>query len=115
MKKPEILLAAVFATAFSCTCAWAANPTLQTLATFNGANGSNPQDNVLIDSAGNIYGTTQLGGANSVGTVFEIPATTHTLNTLVTFTAASAGNPTAGLISDASGNLYGTTSASGNN
>jgi len=42
MKKPKILLAAVFATAFSCTCAWAANPTLQTLATFNGANGSNP-------------------------------------------------------------------------
>jgi uncharacterized protein (TIGR03437 family) len=68
-------------------------------------------------SDGNLYGTTQTGGANnSQGTVFKItPA--GTLTTLYSFcpqsSCADGENPLAGLIQASDGNFYGTTSASG--
>jgi uncharacterized repeat protein (TIGR03803 family) len=42
------------------------------LVNFNGANGSLPGGNLSIDASGNLYGTTQLGGAKAFGTVFEL-------------------------------------------
>jgi uncharacterized repeat protein (TIGR03803 family) len=39
---------------------------------FKPLKGSNPYDGVIFDAAGNLYGTTTGGGANSAGTVFEI-------------------------------------------
>jgi len=48
-------------------------PTLNTLASFNGTNGSLPAGSLIADAHGNLFGTTELGGANNLGTVFEIP------------------------------------------
>jgi uncharacterized repeat protein (TIGR03803 family) len=39
---------------------------------FDPLNGRSPQGPVSLDSAGNVYGTTSLGGENGVGTVFEL-------------------------------------------
>lgn len=90
------------------------------LADFNGANGSFPKVSLIIDPAGNLYGTTSLGGAGSFGTVFRVkpPAagkTAWTLTTLANFngTNGTGAAPYAGLIRDSAGNLYGTTAGGG--
>jgi uncharacterized repeat protein (TIGR03803 family) len=87
--------------------------TFTTLAAFNGANGYGP--NALIaDSLGNLYGTTYQGGANNLGTVFKLTAANnYAITTLANFNDTNGAWPYAGLISDAAGNLYGTTRTSG--
>src|ERR1700677_5103706 len=45
---------------------------LTTLATFTGANGGNPFGTVISDPAGDLFGTTEVGGGDGGGTVFEI-------------------------------------------
>jgi uncharacterized repeat protein (TIGR03803 family) len=86
---------------------------LATLTSFDGANGSYPSAGLIADAAGNLYGTTQYGGANGRGTVFKLdPATGH-LNALASFNDANGSVPFAGLIADADGNLYGTTGYGG--
>jgi len=52
--------------------ALAAIPTLATLVTFNGGNGESPYAGVIIDANGNLFGTTEQGGAYGYGTVFEV-------------------------------------------
>jgi hypothetical protein len=90
----------------------------------NALQGADPSGNLITDNAGNLYGTTFTGGAHSVGNVFEMirpvaPSTNWTQQVLYSFTASSpAGTgdgttPVAGLVSDASGNLYGTASRGG--
>ena len=86
---------------------------LSTLVNFNGTNGANPQAGLAADAAGNLYGTTRLGGTYYQGTVFEVAAGTHALTTLVSFNGTDGANPEAGLIVDAAGNLYGTTAYGG--
>ncbi len=88
---------------------------LSTLATFNGANGSTPLCNLIIDASGNLYGTTAGNSVDNNGTVFEVSAGTHALSTLAIFNLANGGGPSAGLLADASGNLYGTTREGGAN
>ena len=39
---------------------------------FNGNDGSKPWDSLILDAAGNLYGTTSGGGTYSDGTVFEL-------------------------------------------
>lgn len=89
------------------------------LYSFPGFNGDaeNPEGSLIMDSSGNLYGTTLGGGANGVGTVFELvnSSGTYTERVLYSFTAGSDGGfPLAGLIMDASGNLYGTANSGGN-
>lgn len=61
------------------------------------------------DSTGNMYGTTQAGGVYRYGTVFKL-SSDGTETVLYSFTGGSDGGaPYAGVIIDASGNLYGTT------
>jgi len=87
---------------------------------FAGADGAFPAAGLLMDSAGNLYGTTVNGGSAGFcgnfgcGIVFKLsPSGIFTL--LYAFSGGSdGGNPTAGLISDTAGNLYGTTGFGGN-
>ena len=91
---------------------------LQTLATFNGANGSTPLYGSLIaDSSGNVFGTAFAGGANGDGTVFELTpgSSGYTLNTLASFNNTNGNSPDGRLFADSSGNLFGTTAGGGAN
>jgi len=80
------------------------------------SDGSDPEASLIRDKQGNLYGTTMEGGesAGCCGTVFELaPDGTETV--LHAFTDGSDGGfPTAGLIMDKQGNLYGTTTNGGN-
>jgi len=86
---------------------------LATLASFDGANSSNPLADLMFDAAGNLYGTTQYGGTSDLGTVFKLDPATGVLVTLVSFDGSNGRNPGAGLIADAAGKLYGTTHQGG--
>jgi uncharacterized repeat protein (TIGR03803 family) len=86
------------------------------LYSFTGGNdGANPYSDVIFDKAGNLYGTTYLGGGSyDSGVVFEISFDTWTETVLYDFAAGNAGaNPWARLLIDKAGNLYGTTTVGG--
>jgi uncharacterized repeat protein (TIGR03803 family) len=98
-----------------------ATPTLTTLVSFNYGG---PIAGLIADAAGDLFGTTAAGGPNRAnlgyGTVFELvkdstAPTGYTLNTLATFNGANGATPYAGLIADAAGDLFGTTSGVGAN
>ncbi|MGH8319123.1 MAG: choice-of-anchor tandem repeat GloVer-containing protein [Steroidobacteraceae bacterium] len=77
--------------------------------------GDGPRAGLLMDSAGNLYGTTEFGGTNNGGTVFKISAT-GAESVLYSFRGGTTdgANPLYGaLIMDSAGNLYGTTSVGG--
>lgn len=86
-----------------------------------GNDGANPSAPLVLDSAGNLFGTTQAGGSNGRGTVFmlkrQADGTYAPATTLHSFIAAvGAGvNPIAGLVLDSAGNLFGTTPAGNGN
>lgn len=84
---------------------------------FSGPDGEAPEDALIFDDSGNLYGTTIFGGAYGDGTVFELtPNTDGTWREkkLHQFTGGEDGaNPYARVIFDAAGNLYGTTYAGG--
>lgn len=65
----------------------------------------------MVDQAGNIFGTTTLGGANGDGAVYEVsPSGSGWSESIIHSFAVSDGrDPWAGLISDSAGNLYGVT------
>ena len=86
---------------------------LTTLATFTGSNGDYPERGLTIDAAGDLFGTTFHGGADNDGTVFEIVKSTGALITLATFTGANGASPLSQLVSDAAGDLFGTTETGG--
>lgn len=95
------------------------------LYSFAGGNdGSDPYSSVTLDAAGNLYGTTQTGGGSGCyqghgcGTVYKLTPSGlgWTETVLYRFSGASDGaNPIAGVILDASGNLFGATSSGGAN
>jgi hypothetical protein len=78
-----------------------------------GSDGFDPNAGVVLDKAGNLYGTTVGGGAFDNGTAFEVVRGSNgkwTEKILHSFGAASDGNvPDASLTVDGAGNLYGTT------
>jgi uncharacterized repeat protein (TIGR03803 family) len=81
------------------------------LAVFNGANGSGPGDGLMLDAAGNIFGTTRYGGSNGSGTVFELAAGSGTITTLASL--PSFAYPLGGITLDASGDIFGTSEEGG--
>src|SRR5262245_54969011 len=96
--------------------------TLTTLISFTGANGANPRGDLILDANGDRFGTTAHGGASGRGTVFELvnqgfngATVTHNfaLKNLVNFDGANGADPSGGLIADANGDLFGTTSDGG--
>ena len=83
---------------------------------FGGGDGSEPYAAVILDQAGNIYGTTNLGGAHDGGSVFKLAPDANgkwTVTVLYSFCAisdcADGYAPSAGVVLDKKGNLYGTT------
>ena len=84
---------------------------------FTGGNdGGLPASGVILDTAGNLYGTTQYGGSFGNGTVYKLsPAgSSWVLSTLHSFSGGDDGQfPLSALISDSSGSLYGTTAGAG--
>jgi uncharacterized repeat protein (TIGR03803 family) len=95
------------------------------LYSFNGStgDGAGPYSGVIMDSAGNLYGTTVDGGSNSsclggCGTVFKLTPNGsggYVESVLYSFNggASDGANPYAGLLMDGSGKLYGTTRGGG--
>jgi len=75
--------------------------------------GAFPVSGLIIDSSGNLYGTTPTGGSGSGGTVFELSPSgdTWTFKVLYSFSAPPGQfyGPQATLSMDEAGNLYGTT------
>ena len=91
---------------------------LSTLGIFTGANGAIPQAGLIMDSGGNLYGTTETGGADDTGSVFEVASGSRTITTLASFDGPNGdfgADPDGALIMDTSGNLYGTTPGGGAN
>jgi len=84
------------------------------LHTFTGPDGAKPTGGVVMDSAGNLFGTTQFGGSpncqgGGCGVIFEL---THSQNgwseSILYQFSQSSSQPSGELIFDANGNLYGT-------
>lgn len=97
-----------------------ANGKEKVLHAFTGAtDGGSPVAGLTVDTAGNLYGTTTAGGSSGNGTVFKLVKPTVAgggwkEQVLYSFgTGTDGAVPVAGVILDASGNLYGTTSAGG--
>jgi uncharacterized repeat protein (TIGR03803 family) len=74
-----------------------------------GDDGANPLASLTRDNAGNLYGTTLIGGDRNAGTVFELDST-GTVTILYSFTGQQGDgkNPSAGLVRDNWGNLWST-------
>jgi uncharacterized repeat protein (TIGR03803 family) len=99
----------------------------KTIFRFHGSDGAWPRAGLIADAAGNLYGTTMLGGSacgtaekksNGCGTVFELTPTNGgrawTETVLYAFKGGKdGGQPQGSLVFDAAGDLYGTTSYGG--
>ena len=81
-----------------------------------GSDGRFPFTGVILDSTGNLYGTTGQGGPSDFGTVYQLVPTGggYTENILYSFKGGSDGRYAfGGLVFDQSGNLYGSTEDGG--
>ena len=98
--------------------------TVTVLHRFGGtSDGANPTGRLVLDSAGNLYGTTHTGGGTrckggpklivvGCGTVFKIDASGQE-SVLHPFEIADGAFPSAGLVLDTAGNLFGTARVGG--
>ncbi|HZP24066.1 MAG TPA: choice-of-anchor tandem repeat GloVer-containing protein [Terriglobales bacterium] len=94
--------------------AWAASSE-NVLYTFQGGSDCAPYGSLILDAAGNLYGTTY-GGRGVNGEVYKLSPDggTYTKTTIYSFAGGSDGrNPVLGLVRDTAGNLYGTTPIGG--
>ncbi|HUA16615.1 MAG TPA: choice-of-anchor tandem repeat GloVer-containing protein [Verrucomicrobiae bacterium] len=80
---------------------------LTVLHRFDYTDGALPNAGLLLDAAGNLYGTTGLGGQANNGTVFKIDTSTGHLTVLKSF-PNQFGVPAGAIAMDAAGNIYGT-------
>ena len=119
MKKTVFYTVALFA-----ICSLASAQQYKVLWSFVGdPDGWNPVANLVFDRAGNLYGTTLYGGSTFGGTVFELspsPNGSWTETVLYSFCSDKVGVvcldgylPSAGLVLDSAGNLYGSTEKGG--
>jgi uncharacterized repeat protein (TIGR03803 family) len=86
------------------------------LYSFSGSDGATPTASVILDSTGNIYGTTALGGAFNGGIAFQLTPTTRgpwTESILHSFGSGSDGYTPAELTIDSTGDIYGITQFGG--
>jgi uncharacterized repeat protein (TIGR03803 family) len=86
------------------------------LHSFSGAqDGYNPTASLILDAAGDLYGTTPLGGVHGFGVVFKLDSAGNetVLHTFEGISGNDGSNPNAGLVQDTSGHFYGTTQYGG--
>jgi uncharacterized repeat protein (TIGR03803 family) len=79
---------------------------------FGGGDGARPAAGLAIDDAGNLYGTTQSGGTNDIGTVFELVQNSDgswTETVIHSFGGDEGFDPVVAPVIDSQGNLFGTT------
>ncbi len=91
--------------------------TFSVLHSFNGPPNRGSFGPLLLDPAGNLYGTTLAGGASQQGAVFKLTNSggVWTYTSLHDFTGGADGrSPYGHLLLDSSGNLYGTAGWGGN-
>lgn len=111
------MLAAAVMTAGCASSAWASSEKVLHRFPILGTDGKYPTAALISDSAGNLYGTTDFGGAyvdhSTSGTVFRLAPNSNgswTETILYSFTgAADGGYPYSSLVFDSHGALYGTT------
>ncbi|MGH9443884.1 MAG: choice-of-anchor tandem repeat GloVer-containing protein, partial [Thermoanaerobaculia bacterium] len=75
--------------------------------------GENPDGTLILDGAGNLYGTTQYGGQSTAGTIFTVKTNGTGYAVLSSFLLPDGSFPSGSLIQDGMGNLYGTNSIGG--
>ena len=82
----------------------------------DGVDGKRPLAEVVLDKAGNVFGTTISGGTHNQGIAYELTAVNNYAETILyNFKGLSANDGSApnGLVFDASGNLFGTSQIGG--
>ena len=102
------ILVTCAAMALLATVAWAASAAKLIYSFAGSGDGEYTDTELVMDSVGNLYGTSVQGGTYGGGTVFQVtPAGVHTV--LYDFTGgADGGEPYKGVTLDTQGNLYGT-------
>ena len=113
---PRIFLALLLATPNLSATA----QTFTVLHTFKGPDGAAPLGSLVLDSAGNIYGTTDVGGSGKdcpdftfgCGTVFVLNKAGKEI-ALYSFNGPNGAGPQSGLMRAANSNFYGTTDEGG--
>jgi uncharacterized repeat protein (TIGR03803 family) len=115
-----IRLLLVLVTVTFAATAFAVSPKETVIYAFQDQNNDGIQPTGLVaDAAGNLYGTTDAGGAANAGLVYELspppqPGGSWTFAVLYTFQGGLDGDsPLGALVLDSTGNLYGTTLAGG--
>jgi uncharacterized repeat protein (TIGR03803 family) len=89
------------------------NGTVSTVFGFSGdADGAYPYAGLTLGSDGKLYGTTQLGGPNGYGTIFQL-GIDGVLTTLFSFGYTNGADPAAGIVRAPDGTLYGATYTAG--
>jgi uncharacterized repeat protein (TIGR03803 family) len=83
------------------------------LHSFAGVDGQEPQAGLVRDAAGNLYGTTNYGGAHGWGVVFKIDTTDKETVRYSFSGGADGSSPSGGVVRDTAGNLYGSTAYGG--
>ncbi len=92
-----------------------------TLYSFQGgtSDGASPYSGVILDAAGNLYGTTPYGGSLGCGTVFEVTPSNGAWTESIIHNFQNSGGdgcfPVVGVALDPSGNLYGVAATGGVN
>ncbi len=83
----------------------------------NNSDGAGPNSGLLMDPAGNLYGTTMRGGIPDDGTVFELVNASGSYSETILWTfsggTSDGATPAGGLVVDGAGNFYGATAAGG--
>jgi uncharacterized repeat protein (TIGR03803 family) len=86
-------------------------PGFGVLHAFRGSDGATPYAPVALDAAGRLFGTTHYGGATGHGVVFTLGTDGGGFSVLHSFSGGTldGGRPSAGVVLDGNGMLYGTT------
>lgn len=117
-KSYRFLTSVLLALLLTCAFTLASAQTFQVLHTFQGPDGAGPQAApVIVDRAGDIYGTTDVGGAGNCrsmgcGTAFVLNKSGKEI-ALHSFRGPDGAFPEAGLLRDSRGNIFGTTDSGG--